>query len=246
MRRQRDQLTILVTGASSGLGYALALALAVRGHRVVAVARRRSILNRLARRTGGLVLPCAADLRLRGDLTKVIRLVQRLGGVDVLVNNAAVYHESRRPWRISEKVWRTVIGTNMRAPLFLASHLVRTMAARGGGLIINVVSGTTECSGVLLYRSTKIALEVLTQAIAEDASTTSVAACSFNPGWMHSGMSSGGRNPAHPARALASFIESRSRHAINGRTFDYQQNGSTRGRIVARARRRGAFGRSGR
>jgi len=191
-----------------------------------------------AREAHGSILPYAADLRRVTALRGVVRFVEQHGGIDVLVNNAAIY-DARALAEIDAEAWREVMDINIRAPVLLSAAFLPALAKRKPSLIINVVSGTAACGGELLHRISKIALEVLTRAVAEEHGDD-VIACSFNPGWMRTEMSESGGHPSHPARALVRFIE---RHdwRVNGRVLDYRRNGSL-GRIIV-SRGTPAFGR---
>jgi NAD(P)-dependent dehydrogenase (short-subunit alcohol dehydrogenase family) len=237
--KPREGLTVLVTGASSGFGRALAQVLAARGHRVFAVARRGTRLRALAREAPGSIIPYVADLRRVIALRGVVRFVKQHGGIDVLVNNAAIYDACALA-DIEAQEWREVLDINLRAPVLLCAALLPVITQRRRGLIINVVSGTATCGGELIHRISKVGLEILTRAIAEEHGKE-IIACSFNPGWMRTEMSESGAHPLLPARALVPFIEQHDRR-MNGRMLDYRQRGSTEHITVSR--RTPAFGRA--
>jgi uncharacterized protein len=136
---------VLVTGASSGIGWALARSFAARGARVIAVARRQERLEELARQigeTGGdPPLLCTADLSVRGEAADLVeRVVSKAGGVDVLINNAG--------GAVGGSVWAVADGDEARAnfevdfwsPLALVGGLVPAMRARRQGCVVNVTS----------------------------------------------------------------------------------------------------------
>ncbi len=140
----RSHDTALVTGASRGLGAALACEMAARGYRLMLVARSADGLNRLAddlRRAHGAVVHTHAV-----DLTNAIALQacadaaeRELGAVDVLVNNAGTgQYKPLAEWTPAEIVECTAL--NLTAPMLLARALVPGMAARGRGMVVNVAS----------------------------------------------------------------------------------------------------------
>ena len=117
----------LVTGASSGIGEATALALARCGYAVALTARRAELLEQLAgriRRAGGIALPAPADLLAAGQIEGVVRAVEaQLGPVAVLINNAGV-SVRHRAWRPRDEVIDSLLGTNLIAPI----RVVRAVA----------------------------------------------------------------------------------------------------------------------
>jgi NAD(P)-dependent dehydrogenase (short-subunit alcohol dehydrogenase family) len=135
--------TVVVTGASSGIGLGVARACAARGARVVLNGRDRAKLERLAAELGapGRVAWLAADI---GDAATGDRLaglaIERFGRLDVLVNNAGIF--TPRPFaEYSEKDLDAFLRTNLRGPFLATQAAVRRMREQGGGgAIVNVTS----------------------------------------------------------------------------------------------------------
>ncbi len=158
---------VLLTGASSGIGRATALALAQAGHRVLAAGRRPAALEALAAQAPGRIEPLAFDLEapLQQPLAEIDRLTDG-AGVDVLVNNAG-FGVAAATAEIDGAAVRRQFDTNVFAPLRLAQALWPAMAARGGGRIINVSSlgGRLVLPMYGAYNATKFALEALSDAL---------------------------------------------------------------------------------
>jgi NAD(P)-dependent dehydrogenase (short-subunit alcohol dehydrogenase family) len=165
---------VLVTGASRGVGRALAVALGGRGAAVACAARatdaRRFRLQgtvdeaaRAVDEAGGQGLAVPTDLSHPADIPQMISVtVARFGGIDVLVNNAAVTFAGDLD--VDDKRFDLMVGINVRAPM-VATRLVRPhLAERGGGRILNVSSFAAVAyhPTMMTYGMTKAALEHLT------------------------------------------------------------------------------------
>ena len=179
----------LVTGASSGLGRATAVALAQAGADVVVLARGQHDLEQAAAevaRAGGRGLVVVADLADAQALVgAVARVVEALGRVDVLVNAAG----TDVPGPVAELAvqdFDRVVAVNLRAPFVLAKAVLPHMRAAGGGTIVNVssVAGKRGWAGAAAYCASKFALTGLTQALAAEGRADGIRACVLYPGAM--------------------------------------------------------------
>jgi short-subunit dehydrogenase len=172
--------TALVTGASGGLGQAIARALARRGAHVVLTARRAEVLEALAAETGGRALAC--DL---ADRSALDRLVEQAGPVDVLVANAGIPGSGRIDSFTVEQIDRA-LDVNLRAPMVLARLLCEGMAERGGGQIVFVSSlnGKAGSAGASVYAATKFGLRGFAQGLREDMRPRGVGVSTVFPGFI--------------------------------------------------------------
>ncbi len=172
--------TALVTGASGGLGQAIARALVRRGADVVLTARRVEVLESLAAETGGRVVAC--DL---GDRSSLLRLVEEAGPVDVLVANAGKPGSGRIESLPVEEIDR-VIDVNLRAPMILSRLMCEGMATRGGGHIVFVssLSGKTGAPRTSVYAATKFGLRGFAQGLREDLRSRGVGVSTVFPGFI--------------------------------------------------------------
>ena len=153
---------VVVTGASSGIGRALARLLIDAGARVIAVARSRERLAALAAELGDALVPVPTDVT---DGAAVARLAAAAGAVDVVVNNAGIGHVE--PFLASDPArWRVTIDTNLVGALLMVRAFLPEMLAAGRGLIVNV--GSTSAGGwphLTLYAASKAALQTATNAL---------------------------------------------------------------------------------
>ena len=170
--------TALVTGATGGLGQAIARALRARGASLVVSGRRADVLEALAAEVGGRAL--AADLADRAD---VERLVAECGEVDVLVANAGIPADGPVLEYMPEQLDRA-LDVNLRAPLHLARALVEPMVARGAGHVVFVssLSGKVATANSGLYSATKFGLRGFASGLRQDLAGTGVGVSCLFPG----------------------------------------------------------------
>ncbi|MFC4021205.1 SDR family NAD(P)-dependent oxidoreductase [Micromonospora sp. GCM10011542] len=180
-------MAALVTGGTSGIGRAAAVALAQRGARVVISGRdagRGDEVVREIRAAGGEADFLAVDLRDEASARALAgRARELVGEVDILVNNAGVY-----PFGPTEQTtgqdFDAVYSLNVKAPFFLVAELAPDMAKRGRGAIINVTTMVAEfgAAGMALYGSSKAALVLLTKSWAAEYGPSGVRVNAVSPG----------------------------------------------------------------
>jgi short-subunit dehydrogenase len=172
--------TALVTGASGGLGQAIARALVRRGARVVLTARRVEVLESLAAESGGRAVAC--DL---SDRDALVRLVDEAGPVDVLVANAANPGSGHIESFTVEEIDRA-LDVNLRAPMVLARLMCEGMAERGGGHIVFIssLSGKAATPRTSIYAATKFGLRGFAQGLREDLRPRGVGVSTIFPGFI--------------------------------------------------------------
>ncbi|MEW5927188.1 MAG: SDR family oxidoreductase [Gemmatimonadota bacterium] len=164
----------VVTGASKGIGYAIAEALAGAGGNVVISARNEAEVQEAARRLNevseGEVVGVAADVRRLEDVRRMIGTASdRFGGVDVLVNNAGVGGFAPID-RIDPEKWNQIIETNLTGVYYCCHEAVPVMRGRGGGWIINIASlaGKNPLAGGTAYNASKFGLVGFSEALMLD------------------------------------------------------------------------------
>jgi NAD(P)-dependent dehydrogenase (short-subunit alcohol dehydrogenase family) len=182
----------VVTGASRGIGRAIALAYAAKGARVCGVARSEADLNETAELASGLsgsVTPLVADLvQPEGIREAIARAAEAGGGIDVLVNNAG-YDNEQTLKRTTLDEWQKVIDLNVRAVLLLcqeaAPHLLD-----GGGKVVNVASmfGLVSTRGEVAYTASKHAVLGLTKALALEWARKGIQVNALCPGFVETDM----------------------------------------------------------
>ena len=183
----------LVTGASQGLGRAIAEALAASGATVALVARSADKLAEVAAAittAGGKaeVFPC--DVMQAEAIQQVVdAVVEKLGRLDILVNNAGVTRDTLLP-RMSDEEWDAVLATNLRAPFLFMRAASRPMMQQRYGRIVNVasVSGLIGNPGQANYSASKAGLVGLTRTVAKELAGRKITVNAVAPGFIASDM----------------------------------------------------------
>ena len=180
--------TAIVTGASGGIGRAIAVALAQAGARIAGVAR--SSQGETARRVkemGGDYLPITADLATIEPLERILdETISRAGRADVLVNNAGIIRRGD-PLEFSEKDWDDVINVDLKSAFFLSQAFAKRALARGGGAkIINVASILAYVGGIRVpsYTASKHGVAGLTKLLANEWAAKGINVNAIAPGYV--------------------------------------------------------------
>ena len=179
--------TIIVTGASSGFGEAIAIACAEAGANLSLVARTKDALEAVAAEArGGKTLVCPTDV---SDDTQIYAALEKtraaFGPVDVLVNNAGTNITERSITDTTAEQWRELLEVNLSSAFVFTKAVLPEMKARGDGLIVNIASRAGMFPSLLAgvgYSTSKIGMEALNTVTNEEGNPFGVRACLFNPG----------------------------------------------------------------
>ncbi|TXS22904.1 SDR family oxidoreductase [Streptomyces sp. ms191] len=174
----------LVTGCSSGLGYALADAAARAGDDLVVTARKTADLEDLAAGRPGRVIPVPLELRDAASCEEAVRVAaDRLGGIDILVNNAGIGLFGAVE-EVSDTELRDQLEILLVGPWRLSRLVLPLMRAQGHGHILNVssVAGRIAFPGLAAYVAGKHALEGMSQALAAEAAPHGIRVTVLEPG----------------------------------------------------------------
>ena len=179
----------VITGASSGIGRELALALAQRGATLALAARRKDLLDDLADEISGMGVPRPAvlpvDLAIPGSAAELgRRAMDALGTVDIVVNNAGANLTGAQPLVADSAAARAVFEVNVWSPLALTSALLPAMRAANSGVIVNVTSTVQAVPLPLLgyYSASKAALAQATKSLRLELAGTGIRVLEVVPG----------------------------------------------------------------
>ena len=180
---------VLVTGATSGLGRAVALRFADQGVPVAVVGRSEEALRQVTAEVqarNSRAVPLQADLSDTAALSDLVdAAASQLGHIGALVNAAGTDVPGRAE-ELELDEWNRVVAVNLTAPFALARSVMPRMRAGGGGLIVNIssVAGRRGWANAAAYCSTKFALSGLTQSLAAEGREDGIRVCVLYPGAM--------------------------------------------------------------
>lgn len=161
----------VITGASAGMGRAMALRFAAEGATVIAVARRKERLEAIAQeaaRNGNIIVAKAGDVSDQQQMEQMMDdVVAEYGRIDVLINNAGIMDEMTSVGELTDEMWHHIIDVNLTGPFVLCRKAVKQMLKQGYGNIINIASigGLQGSRAGAAYTSSKFALVGLTKNI---------------------------------------------------------------------------------
>jgi NAD(P)-dependent dehydrogenase (short-subunit alcohol dehydrogenase family) len=188
-----DGKVSIVTGASRGLGQAMAEALAEAGSSVILAARSEEALEAVAekiRAAGFKAFVIGTDVGEEGDLDRLVeRTLEEHGRIDVLVNNAGTTFRGAAI-DFPEKEWDRVLAVNLRSVFLLSQKVARVMRAHGGGKIINTASLLSEIGVPLIpaYAAGKGGIRQLTKALAVEWAEHNIQVNGIGPGYFRTEM----------------------------------------------------------
>ena len=185
--------TALVTGASGGIGGAIARAIHAQGGAVALSGTRRPALEALAAELGERVAVCPADLREAGSAEALIAAAESaLGPLAILVNNAG-FTRDMLALRMTDADWQGVLDVDLAAPFRLIRAALRGMLKRRAGRIINIASivGVTGNAGQSNYAAAKAGLIGMSKSLAQEVGSRGVTVNVIAPGFVQTAMTDG-------------------------------------------------------
>lgn len=180
--------TVLITGASLGVGEATARAFHAAGANVALLARRREPLEALAGQLDRSLVVAADVADLPALSAALDQTVAYFGGLDGLVNNAGAHFRGAVEKRTAEEIG-LMVDVNLRAPLVLTRLALPHLRRRGAGFVINVASlaGKLPLDGAATYSATKFGLRAFSAALAEELRGTGITVSAVSPGPIETG-----------------------------------------------------------
>ncbi len=184
-----ESKNVLITGASRGIGKAIAKLLVKEGHNVFLTARNKDMLKTVCHEIGAKGY-FAIDLCENGAVEKLVKLTAAAyGDIDVLVNNAGLYVYSAVE-KTDETDIDNMLAVNIKAPFELIKYVVPMMKKKRWGRIVNIgsISGIIGEANASLYSMTKSAYTGMTKALALELAADGITVNTINPGWVDTEM----------------------------------------------------------
>jgi len=247
--------TVIVTGATKGIGRAIAATFGAAGANVLATGRNAQELDSLCaeiEQSGSAAIAVVADLALEESPGIIAeRALEAFGGIDVLINNAAIIHDSSALVDFDPELWKLVLHVNLVAPALLTKTVLRYMIERRAGKVVNIssIGGTRGGAGRSAYRAAKAGLINLTESVAAEVKEFGIDVTCICPGatdteGFRSAFDHGGRQQDANLMApqeiaeLALFLASGKASAITGTAINafgatnpIFQSGAQKGKI---------------
>jgi 2-deoxy-D-gluconate 3-dehydrogenase len=201
--------TALITGANTGLGRGIAIALAQAGADIVAAGRRTPLETQeailgLKRRFHFVAADLASTLPIAGTVKETL---EKMGRLDILVNNAGVISRADA-LDVAEADWDRVMNVDLKSAFFLAQAAARHMSGAGGGKIINVVSMLSFQGGIRVpaYTAAKSGLAGITKALANEWAPARINVNAIAPGYFATDNTQALRNDEYRSREILARI----------------------------------------
>lgn len=198
----------VVTGASRGLGKAIALAYGQAGAKVVATARQTDLLDQVVAEIndqGGDALTVKCDMAQDRDIFDLVQATRdHYGKVDILVNNAGISPYVKFSVDVDREMWEQVLNINLLAPFLLSREIGKLMLARKAGRVINMASagGLVGMPGQVAYAASKGALIQMTRTLAAEWASSKVTVNAIAPSILATDLTAGFRESDKHSKAV--------------------------------------------
>jgi 2-deoxy-D-gluconate 3-dehydrogenase len=222
-RQALEGRVALITGASGGIGRAIALGFAEAGADLVLVARRARPLVELTQTVqamGRRALLVLADVAAERAVKRVLQQVELVfPRIDILVNNAGILPPAQPTHAMALADWDRVLAVNLRAPFLLSRLLVPRMLEAGYGRIVNLTGGYPAALSSGAYEASKAALRSLTQALGRELKRSGVLVNALDPGWVRTEMAPDAPHAPETVVPLAIRLASLPKRGPSGQEF---------------------------
>ncbi|MEC8876424.1 MAG: 3-oxoacyl-[acyl-carrier-protein] reductase [Pseudomonadota bacterium] len=181
---------VLITGATGGIGSAMAKRMAKQGADLVLSGTKKDSLETLSSEIGDNCYSFAADLAKKEEIKNlVIWAIEKMGGIDILVNNAGITRDNLSI-RMSDEDWDDVINVNLTASFLLSRDCLKVMLKKRWGRIINITSvvGVMGNAGQSNYAASKAGMIGMTKSIASEVASRGITVNCISPGYVVTAM----------------------------------------------------------
>ena len=189
---------VLITGAGSGLGKALALVAGQAGAKVICAGRRKDRIQQAAEevtQADGVGLAVEMDVTDLKSVEKGLKQAEKLGPIEILFNNAGIITGLKAVQDLPVEEWDKIMATNVRGPYLLIRAILPGMIQRGFGRIVNISAPIKHLPKASAYCASKCALDSLTKAVGYELKGVDIIINAVEPPFLDTEMHTGGKKP---------------------------------------------------
>ena len=189
---------VLITGAGSGLGKALAVAAGQVGAKVICAGRRKDKIQHTAdevSKAGGMGTAVEMDVTDLKSVEKGLKQAEKMGPIEILFNNAGIITGLKAVQDLPIEEWDKIMATNVRGPYLLIRSILPGMIQRGFGRIVNISAPIKHLPKASAYCASKCALDSLTKAVGYELKGVDVIINAVEPPFLDTEMHKGGKKP---------------------------------------------------
>ncbi|NCY21974.1 SDR family oxidoreductase [bacterium] len=200
---------ILITGAGSGLGKALAVAAGQAGAKVICAGRRKERIQQAAdevTKAGGVGTALEMDVMDLKSVEKGLKIAEKVGPIDVLINNAGIITGMKVVQDLPVEEWDKIMATNVRGPYLLMRAILPGMIQRGFGRILNISAPIKHLPKASAYCASKCALDSLTKAVGYELKGVDVIINAVEPPFLDTEMHKGGKKPEEVVAQILELV----------------------------------------
>jgi len=200
---------VLITGAGSGLGKALAVAAGQLGAKVICAGRRKDKIQQTVdevNKAGGMGTVVEIDVTDLKSVEKGVKMAEKVGPVDVLINNAGIITGMKAVQDLPVEEWDKIMATNVRGPYLLIRAILPGMIQRGFGRILNISAPIKHLPKASAYCASKCALDSLTKAVGYELKGVDVIINAVEPPFLDTEMHKGGKKPEEVVAQILELV----------------------------------------
>jgi NAD(P)-dependent dehydrogenase (short-subunit alcohol dehydrogenase family) len=200
---------VLITGAGSGLGKALAVAAGQVGAKVICAGRRKEKIQQTAdevNKVGGMGTAVEMDVTDLKSLEKGVKMAERVGPIDILINNAGIITGMKAVQDLPVEEWDKIMATNVRGPYLLMRAILPGMIQRGFGRILNISAPIKHLPKASAYCASKSALDSLTKAVSYELKGLDILVNAVEPPFLDTEMHKGGKKPEEVVAQILELV----------------------------------------
>ena len=200
---------MLITGAGSGLGKALAVAAGQVGAKVICAGRRKERIEQTAdevTKAGGVGLAVGMDVTDLKSVEKGLKVAEKVGPIDVLINNAGIITGLKAVQDLPVEEWDKIMATNVRGPYLMIRAILPGMIQRGFGRIVNISAPIKHLPKASAYCASKCALDSLTKAVSYELKGLDILVNAVEPPFLDTEMHKGGKKPEEVVAQILELV----------------------------------------